>query len=296
MKALVTGAAGFIGTHLVKALRAQGHDVECVDPRLTRQSVDDDPARNYPGSVQEYLCAHYHAGLNGLTHIFHLGGYAGVQQSWPHQKFGGYTENNIVATHRLLEACMRQTPVPRVVYASSSSVIGNGDGPISPYGVSKKAGEDLMRVYALRGVHAVSLRYFTVYGPGQRPDMAFRKWIDAALTDQPLTIYGNGRQTRSFTFVDDVIDATIRAATADVPSGAVFDVGGPEPHSLLDALGILSNLTIQPNLRLDFQPAQPGDPRSVIPNLDLAREHLGYWPTTHLERGLEQQVTWQKGL
>lgn len=286
MRALVSGSAGFIGTHLVKALVAQGAEVVGVDHR----AITDD---HYNGYLQDFLS--HQSGLAGFTHVFHLAGVPGVRGSWDTPSFRHrYTEHNIALTQRLLHVAISEPHPPRVVYASSSSVIGNGDGPISPYGVSKKAGEDLMRVYALRGVHTVSLRYFTVYGPGQRPDMAFRRWIDAALKGEPLVIYGDGQQTRSFTFVDDVIDATIRAATADVPAGSVFDVGGPEPHTILEAIGVLSNLTNQPNLRLDFQPEQPGDPASVTPNLHLTREHLGYWPRTSLKDGLAQQIAWQK--
>lgn len=289
MRALVTGAAGFIGTHLVKALNAIGADVLSLDPS---QELRISARHNESGvrcQIQDLA-----VGFSRFTHVFHLGGRPGVQASWSPYGFPEYVEHNIRATHKLLDDCIQPEHPPKVIYASSSSVVGNGEYPISPYGVSKKAGEDLMRLYALRGVPTVSLRYFTVYGPGQRPDMAFRKWIDAALKGEPLTIYGDGEQSRAFTFVGDVVEATIRAAEVELPAGTVLDVGGPELHTMNEAVALLQELT-QTTVRVKRCGTLPGDPARTVPNREQAYQLLAYSPATTLRRGLEQQIAWQRG-
>jgi nucleoside-diphosphate-sugar epimerase len=213
---LVTGAAGFIGSHLVRRLRADGHDVRAADrrPGEARGSVR--------GNLAEIDLAPL---LEGVEYVIHLAGQPGVRESW--SQFRRYARGNVELTQRLLEA-LRGRPLKKFVLASTSSVYGDAplpaveDGPVrpvSPYGVTKLAAESLCDLYGrTAGVPWVALRYFTVYGPGQRADMAFTRWLKAARDGTALSIYGRGDQARDFTYVDDVVEATVRAAFAPVQS------------------------------------------------------------------------------
>ena len=232
--------------------------------------------------------------------VFHLAAEPGVRPSWG-QRFEAYTRNNVLATQHLLEAT-REHPDVRFVYASSSSVYGQAESfpteesvvpaPFSPYGMTKLSGEHLCGIYAGNfGVSTVSLRYFSVYGPRQRPDMAFRIFCTRALRDEPIEVYGDGLQTRDFTFVGDIVAATRAAALADVPPGAIFNVGGGSAVSLRETIDMLGEIRGAP-LNARYGEPQKGDVRDTAANISAARKHLGYAPQVDLETGLRAQWEW----
>jgi UDP-glucuronate 4-epimerase len=271
VRALVTGAAGFIGSHLAEALVTRGDDVVALD----RRPPGIKGARTFKADVLR-------AALPKVDVVFHLAGRPGVRQSW--QGFDRYLEDNLLATQRVLEHARRTGA--RVVFASSSSVYG-GPGrkpaPISPYGVTKLAVEHLARAYhEAYGVHAVGLRYFTVYGPRQRPDMAFHRFITAALDGTSVDVYGDGLQTRHFTYVADAVEATLLAAEA---GPGVYDVPGPGAASVLEAITLIRQITERP-LTVTYQPAAAGDPRETEPHGTLP----AYEPRVELAEGLKAQV------
>jgi len=237
--------------------------------------------------------------LADRTHVFHLAAQAGVRKSWG-RDFTVYTTNNVEATQVLLEACVGLT-LDRVVYSSSSSVYGDNVAlpmredalpqPVSPYGVTKLAAEQLCYLYyANEGVPAVSLRYFTVYGPRQRPDMGFHKFLRAALLDQPITVYGDGEQTRDFTFVHDAVAANIAAAAHGVP-GRVYNVGGGSRVSINHVLEMIGRVSGR-KPRITVDPAQKGDMRHTYADTSLARAELGFVPKVGLEEGLAAELAW----
>ena len=307
MRALVTGAAGFIGSHLTSRLLESGATVTGVDcftdyyPRAMKEAnLAVNRARAGFRFVEAPLQdADLDALLDGVTHVFHLAAQAGVRRSWG-REFRIYTSHNIDATQRLLEACVGR-PIERLVYASSSSVYGDEASipmredqlprPVSPYGVSKLAAEQLCHLYAANhGVPATSLRYFTVYGPRQRPDMAFRRFLTAAINGDPLTVYGDGLQTRDFTFVADAVSATVAAAGHGVP-GRAYNIGGGSRVSVNDVLAIVERLAGRP-LDLRREPAQKGDMRDTYADTTLARTDLGFTPSVTLADGLEAEYRW----
>jgi UDP-glucose 4-epimerase len=235
--------------------------------------------------------------------VFHLAGQAGVRGSWGDQ-FRTYITNNIDATQRLLEAAVGR-PLTRFVYASSSSVYGDRAPipmredafiqPVSPYGVTKLAAEHLCVLYHVNfGVPTVSLRYFTVYGPRQRPDMAFHRFIRAALTGQPITLYGDGEQTRDFTYVDDIVAATMAAGDRGRPGG-VYNIGGGSRVTVNEVLQSVGRIT---GRRLDIrrQPAEKGDMRDTFADTSAARAELGFQPAHALDDGLAAECDWLRGL
>jgi UDP-glucose 4-epimerase len=307
MRALVTGVAGFIGSTLAEKLIADGVDVVGLDgftdyyPRPIKERNLADLARQ-PGfrfietSIRD---ADLPRLLEGCTHVFHLAAQPGVRKSWG-RDFATYTTNNIEATQILLEACAERR-LDRVVYASSSSVYGDSVAipmredalpqPVSPYGVTKLSAEQLCHLYHVtHGVPAVSLRYFTVYGPRQRPDMGFHRFLRASLLGEPITIYGDGEQTRDFTFVADAVGATIAAATRGVP-GRVYNIGGGSRVSINEVLDMIGRVSgRRPVTAVD--PAQKGDMRHTYADTGLARTDLGYQPTVHLEEGLAAEYKW----
>jgi nucleoside-diphosphate-sugar epimerase len=233
--------------------------------------------------------------LGEVAGVFHLAGQPGVRNSW--EDFDSYLYRNVTATQRLMEAVGRRR-VP-LVYASSSSVYGDATRmpvreddptrPISPYGVTKLAGEHIAELYgAARGIPVVSLRYFTVYGPRQRPDMAFSRFIDAALTGRPISVLGDGRQTRDFTYVGDAVDATLRAMSA---AAGTYNVGGGYRASINEVLAILAELSSVPlAVRRDHRVA--GDARHTWADTSRARAYLGWRPQTSLRDGLLAQYCW----
>ena len=307
MRALITGVAGFIGSTLAERLLNDGADVvglDCFTDFYPRPSKERNlaAARRHPhfrfveSRIQDADLASL---LADRTHVFHLAAQAGVRKSWG-TDFGVYTSNNIEATQVLLEACVPLT-LERLVYASSSSVYGDTvpmpmredalPQPVSPYGVTKLAAEQLCYLYHVNyRVPAVSVRYFTVYGPRQRPDMGFHKFLRATLLREPITVYGDGEQTRDFTFVHDAVSATIAAGVRGVP-GRVYNIGGGSRVSVnrvLEMIGRVSGRT--PLVTVD--PAQKGDMRHTYAETLLARTDLGFMPTVGLEEGLAAEYAW----
>jgi nucleoside-diphosphate-sugar epimerase len=310
MKALVTGAAGFIGSHLSERLVAAGAEVLGIDaftdfyPR-ERKEQNLAALRGQPGFrlvEGDLLKADLPSLLDGVSHVFHLAAQAGVRHSWG-RDFHVYTVNNVEATQALLEACVRQ-PIERFVYASSSSVYGDEvqlpmredarPQPVSPYGVTKLAAEQLCYLYHVNySVPTVSLRYFTVYGPRQRPDMGFSRFFRAALDGEAISVFGDGRQTRDFTFVADAVAATVAASTRGVP-GAVYNIGGGSRVELLEVFEVIRRVTGHP-LRLERTEAQRGDMRDTSADTTRARAELGFAPSVTLEQGLRAQYEWMHG-
>jgi nucleoside-diphosphate-sugar epimerase len=311
MRALVTGVAGFIGSTLAERLLGDGADVLGIDcftdyyPRAVKERnlstlVRSPGFRFVESAVQSADLATL---LDDRTHVFHLAAQAGVRRSWG-RDFAVYAVNNIEATQVLLEACVKR-PLERVVYASSSSVYGDNVSmpmredalpqPVSPYGVTKLAAEQLCYLYHVNyGVPAVSLRYFTVYGPRQRPDRGFHKFLRAAILGERITVFGDGEQTRDFTFVADAVAATVAAATRGVP-GVVYNIGGGVRLSLngvLDLIGRVSGRT----LRLTVDPAQQGDMRHTFADTSRARIDLGFAPRVGIEDGLAAEYEWLASL
>lgn len=282
---LVTGAAGFIGSHLVELLRAEGNEVIGIDRR--------------PGAdVQEdLLSVDLDPLLDGAEYVIHLAGQPGVRESWA--DFATYSKGNIETTQRLLEG-LRGRRLKKFLLASTSSVYGEApmpakeDGPtmpISPYGATKLAAEQLCDLYGrTAGLPWVALRYFTVYGPRQRPDMAFTRWLGAALAGEPIRIYGDGNQVRDFTFVGDAVRATQRAALNPVV-GMSINVGGGSAVSIRKAVRLIAGLTGRPIRVEHLAPAQ-GDMRETRADTARLWQEVGFLPSTPLEEGLWQQYQW----
>jgi len=307
MKALVTGAAGFIGSHLTAGLLDKGASVVGIDcftdyyPRAIKEkNLEENRLRErFRFAETSIENADLQALLDGVTHVFHLAAQAGVRKSWG-KDFMTYTVNNVDATQVLLEACAGR-PIERFVYASSSSVYGDAAAipmredalpqPLSPYGVTKLAAEHLCMLYhANHGVPACAMRYFTVYGPRQRPDMAFHRFIRAALREEPISLYGDGEQTRDFTFVADAVAATISAAERGVP-GRAYNVGGGSRVSMNHVLEIIERIAGHP-LRINREAAQKGDMRDTYADTARARQDLGFSPTVSLEEGIQAEYRW----
>jgi UDP-glucose 4-epimerase len=307
MNVLVTGAAGFIGSHLSGRLLDRGARVTGIDcftdyyPRRIKEA-NLEPLRRRSGFsfVESTLQqADLPALLDGVTHVFHLAAQAGVRKSWG-RDFAVYTTNNVEATQVLLEACVGR-PIERLVYASSSSVYGDRVSipmredalpqPVSPYGVTKLAAEQLCYLYSVNhGVPATSLRYFTVYGPRQRPDMGFHRFISAALTGEPITVFGDGGQTRDFTFVGDAVSATIAAGERGVV-GRAYNIGGGSRVTVTEVLDIIGRVTGRA-LRIERGPEQKGDMRDTYADSSLARADLGFAPAVTLADGLAEEARW----
>jgi len=309
VKTVVTGAAGFIGSHLCERLLAERHEVVGVDRFLEhypREAKEHNlaSARPQPGfRLIEASLLDVDLGpiLDGAGQVYHLAAQAGIRGSWG-RDFSVYTDNNLLATQRLLEACVH-AGVPRLVYASSSSVYGDSpalplreDGPcrpVSPYGITKLAAEQLAHLYGRNhGLPVVSLRYFSVYGPRQRPDMALHRFLLAARDGRPVHVHGDGRQTRDFTYVDDVVSATRAAAETGRP-GCVYNVGGGEPVALSDALERIARVTGR-KAALVRDPAQKGDMRDSHASTDAAQRDLGFRPTVPLDEGLRREWEWMQ--
>jgi nucleoside-diphosphate-sugar epimerase len=306
MMCLVTGAAGFIGSHLCENLLQAGHSVVGIDafiPFYPRAVKEGNLAgfRHHPAFEFQPLdlrCDPLEESLAGVEAVFHIAAMPGLTRSWT--EFDLYESCNILGTQRLLEGVRRLPALTRFIYASTSSVYGRyGSGdetlptrPISPYGVTKLAAENLCRAHAEElGLPLVVLRYFSVYGPRQRPDMGYHRFIDAMLQDRPLVVYGDGLQVRGNTYIEDCVAATVAALQA--PVGEVYNVGGGETANVWEILakleGILGRRAI-----VRREPARPGDQRFTGADTVKLFRHLGWQPRTTLDEGLAQQVAWQR--
>jgi nucleoside-diphosphate-sugar epimerase len=309
MRVLVTGVAGFIGSSLSEKLLDEGFQVIGVDSFFDY----------YPRKIKENNLCHllkqadfefiesdileidWDKIISGVKGVFHQAAIAGVRASWG-QKFDQYVQNNILGTQRLLEAC-KDKSIEKFIYASSSSVYGDTDelpirensptNPVSPYGVSKLAAEHLASLYFKGyGVPTVSLRYFTVYGPRQRPDMAFHKFITAIMNGDQIEVYGTGEQTRDFTFIDDAVEANIQAFKSARP-GEVYNIGGGSRIKLIDAIRIIEK-TVSKEANLVYTEPQRGDARHTFSDVTKAKKDFDYAPKTDVKSGLEKHFEWLK--
>jgi UDP-glucuronate 4-epimerase len=307
-RVVVTGAGGFVGSHLVETLLARGDTVvgiDCFtpyyDPGAKRQNLDracDHAAFTLVDA--DLRDTDLMPVLEGVDTVFHQAAQPGVRLSWS-DGFGEYASHNVLATQRLLEAA-RDSEVRRIVYASSSSVYGNQDRyptvetdlprPYSPYGVTKLAAEHLCGLYAENwGLHTIALRYFTVFGPRQRPDMSIYRLCEAALTGATFPRFGDGEQIREFTYVADIVAANLCAADAVVEAGTVVNIaGGGEItlNELIRSVGELAGTAVG----IEDHPAQAGDARRNGGATDRARALLGWEPEVGLRDGIASQLAW----
>lgn len=305
---VVTGAAGFIGSHLTDALLARGHEVIAID----RRSVDGPvAARNLADALTNPNLSLHQVDLatdeldeliSGAHIVYHLAAVPGVRDSWA-ERFPDYAASNVVATQRLLSTCER-AQIPRLVLASSSSVYGQNSGPsaetdptypMSPYGATKLAAEHLCLAHAARpdtSTSVIALRYFTVYGPRQRDDMAISRVLAAVLSGVPVPLYGDGHQSREFTYVDDVVAATLAAAEMPKTVDAqVINVGGGSSVSMLELISIIGEITGR-KVPLAMEAPRAGDVEATRANLTLARLLLDYTPSVELRGGIARHLDW----
>jgi len=306
MRCLVTGVAGFVGSHLAERLLKDGYEVWGIDgfidyyPRSFKE-------RNLEGP-RSWDTFHFIEGnlleinlfpfLDGTDWVFHQAAQAGVRASWG-KEFSRYIECNVLSTQRLLETVLHVKEVQRFVYASSSSVYGNTTAlpvseqvtpyPNSPYGVTKLAAEHLCTLYHRNfGIPTVSLRYFTVYGPRQRPDMAFHRFSKAIVTREPIHVYDDGFQTRDFTYISDVVEANIRAATSDTAPGEVMNIAGGSRVTIQQVLQLLQEISSTP-INVTYGKKQYGDVRDTFADTKGAEKVLGYHPLVPLREGLANE-------
>lgn len=313
MRCLITGAAGFVGSHLADRLLTEGHDILGIDafidyyPRFIKEKNLEAArsSRRFTFIEGDLLALNLSQLLEGIDWIFHQAAQAGVRASWG-QDFSRYVDCNVLVTQRLLEAALQTKSVQRFVYASSSSVYGevttlpvvesDTPHPVSPYGVTKLAAEHLCTLYHRNfGLPAVSLRYFTVYGPRQRPDMAFHRFCKAILERQPIRIYDDGGQTRDFTYVSDVIEANVRAATSAAAIGRVLNIAGGSRVTVSHVIQLLQENT-GISVGLKFEKKQHGDVRDTFADTSLARRIIEYRPLVPLRDGLRYEFDYIKSL
>lgn len=308
MRCLVTGVAGFIGSHLAERLLSDGHDVIGIDafidyyPRSMKE-------RNIE-NIRSHQCFTFIEGnlldlslsplLDGVDYVFHQAAQAGVRASWG-SSFSIYTDCNILATQRLLDTLLTTShQIKRFVYASSSSVYGNTrvlpvsetatPQPISPYGVTKLAGEHLCQLYYYNfGIPTVALRYFTVYGPRQRPDMGFHHFCKAIIDHEPIHVFDDGTQTRDFTYIADIVEANVRAATIET-QGSVMNIAGGSRITVREVITMLEEIS-STNIQVIFEQKQYGDVRDTFADISRAQQLISYRPLTSLQEGLHQEFT-----
>lgn len=310
MRALVTGVAGFIGSAVADALVLDGHEVRGIDcftsyydTRLKRSNVSavlGEPS--FELVEMDLRWGDLRPVLAGVDVVFHLAAQPGVRGSWG-PGFALYNENNVLVTQRLLEAA-RRADLQRFIFASSSSVYGTTPaGPVtedddlrphSPYGVTKLAAEHLCSLYAANwGVPTISMRYFSVYGPRQRPDMAIHRMVKSALAGNRFPLYGTGSQARDFTAVADVVGATVAAASADLRPGTVMNIASGASVTIGEVVGVISGL-LNRDIPLDHRPAQKGDVERTWASIDRAQRSLAWTPRIDLRRGLDMQIAWHQ--
>jgi nucleoside-diphosphate-sugar epimerase len=312
-KIIVTGVAGFIGSHLVDTLLQRGEEVigidefnDYYDPMLKRKNIATfQQSPNFTLIEGDIQFLDLPKLFQNVEVVYHQAAQAGVRNSWG-KGFRAYTERNINATQVLLEAAKDAQHLKRLVFASSSSVYGDAETlptneeikplPVSPYGITKLAAERLCGLYHKNfAVPFVSLRYFTVYGPRQRPDMAFHKFFKAVLEDEAIPVYGDGQQTRDFTFVTDAIAANLAAATIPEAVGEIFNIGGGSRVVLAEVLDTMEDIVGQPIKRNHIEKAM-GDARHTAADVSKAQKILGYQPQVALREGLRREWEWVKAL
>lgn len=306
---IVTGVAGFIGSHLAEALVQQGINVigidqfnDYYDPQLKYQNIAN--LKEFPNfklikaDIEELDWSEL---LQSVEVVYHQAAQAGVRASWG-QGFVNYTAKNINATQIILEGAKQVKTLKRIIYASSSSIYGNAatmptpenlcPQPVSPYGITKLAGERLCWLYQQNfGVPTTALRYFTVYGPRHRPDMAFHKFFKAAIEDQAISIYGDGQQTRDYTYVGDIVAANIAAVQIPEAIGQVFNIGGGSRVTLMQLLDIMERVIGHP-IRKNYVEKAKGDARHTSADITKAKTILGYTPQVSLAEGLTKEWEW----
>jgi len=302
MKSLITGCAGFIGSHLTEKLLEMGHEVigiDCFTDYYSKAIKEDNLKKllfhqNFTFLDENIL------NLNSfpdVDYVFHQAAQAGVRASWG-KSFEIYTQNNILATQKLLEY-YKDRNLKKFIFASSSSIYGNTDqlpitedaqkNPYSPYGVTKLAAENLCLLYYMNyGTPIVSLRYFTVYGPRQRPDMGINKFVHAALNGDVIEVYGDGNQTRDFTFISDVIQANLLAAYADTV-GECFNIGGGSRISVNDLLKLIEKV-VGKDIHIKYIEMQKGDVQHTFADVTKAEKMIGYKPVIKIENGVQKYV------
>jgi nucleoside-diphosphate-sugar epimerase len=307
MHCLVTGVAGFIGSSIAERLIGEGHNVigvDCFTDYYSREIKESNIAglkneKRFELIEADLVKLDLNNILKNVSVVFHQAAQAGVRASWG-SYFETYIAHNITATQKLLESAKQFTNIQKIVYASSSSVYGDAESfptsekmvpkPVSPYGVTKLAAEHLMCLYSKSyGLPTCSLRYFTVYGPKQRPEMAFSKFITAALKKEKLLVYGDGTQSRDFTFIDDIVEANILASKKGT-NGGVYNIGGGVVASLKDVFAILTDLI--GTLDIEYTEKQRGDAYHTSADTSLAKAELGFSPKVSLAEGLKRQTDW----
>ena len=310
---IVTGVAGFIGSHLAEALIERGDKVIGIDqfndyynPNFKRQNITKLQKQASFALLEANIeDLNWVSLLEGIDVVFHQAAQAGVRASWG-EGFSGYTAKNINATQIILEAAKETKSLKRLVYASSSSIYGDAETmptketvcpkPVSPYGITKLAAEQMCQVYHRNfDVPVTSLRYFTVYGPRQRPDMAFHKFFKAVIQDEAISIYGDGQQTRDFTFIRDAVAANLAAAEVPEAVGEVFNIGGGNRVVLADVITTMEKVIGKP-IKKNYIEKALGDARHTSADVSKARKLLKYNPQVSLEQGLTEQWQWIKNL
>jgi nucleoside-diphosphate-sugar epimerase len=302
-KALVTGCAGFVGSHLAARLLLEGFEVTGIDcftdyyPREVKEKNISEILNREKFNLIEKDILQIEE-FPEVDYVFHQAAQAGVRGSWG-KNFEIYIRNNIWATQRLLEF-YKDREIGKFVFASSSSVYGDVElpmredsilRPLSPYGVTKLAAENLGYLYYRNyQVPTVSLRYFTVYGPGQRPDMAINRFVRAVINGETISIYGDGKQTRDFTYVEDVVESNILAARSNL-AGEVFNVGGGSRISVNELIAKIERAAAK-KTRLEYIEKQRGDVKDTLADTGKAREKLRWQPKVRIEEGLERYVSW----
>lgn len=309
MHCLVTGVAGFVGSHIAERLLADGHQVcgidafiDYYDRSIKEQNLERPRCWQAFSFVEGNLVTMPLLPLlEGVDWIFHQAAQAGVRASWG-EEFARYVECNILATQRILEASLRIGSIKRFINASSSSVYGDTSQlpiredaplhPVSPYGVTKLAAENLCTLYYRNfEVPTVSLRYFTVYGPRQRPDMAFHRFCKALLRDEPIRVYGDGYQTRDFTYIGDIVEANLRAATSEAAVGQVMNIAGGSRVTLHDVVDLLRQISGMP-VKVMFETRQHGDVHHTFADTQQAQQLIDYYPRVSLQEGMTREFNY----
>ena len=309
-KAMVTGASGFIGSMLVERLLRDGYIVIGIDSLTDFYSIDL-KRRNLANALGNENFIFIEKDIleleklqENIKYIFHTAAQPGVRSSWG-KSFNVYVKDNVLVTQHLLELCKERKGLKKIVYSSSSSIYGDAEAfptneeviprPISPYGVTKLAAEHLFELYHRNyGINVVALRYFTVFGPRQRPDMAFHKFIKSIIKRVPIVVYGDGKQTRDFTFIDDIIEANVIAMKSK-SKYRIFNIGGGNHVSINDVIEVLKDLMGR-NTEVRYQKKEIGDVKDTMADTSRAETELGFHPKYDLHLGLKKEIEWLQAI